>query len=175
MLDSLLVFRRFSRTKTGRAVYIQTWRGTRYRNPFFNAKAISITCFECVSAALFIRWAKRMRRISLSSPAVPYHFTISKTSRLFWAGNIVTEHRVCLIFCTTLSETFLVLRIRAGITINVVCRSSCKVPEFLSDFNVTWIFSTDSRKRNVRISDLMKIRPARTELFRAYRQTWRSY
>jgi hypothetical protein len=45
-----------------------------------------------------------------------------------------------------LSETFLVLRrMQRDIIINIH-RSLRKVPSLLSDFNQTWIFSTDFRK-----------------------------
>ena len=51
-----------------------------------------------------------------------------------------------LIFSTTLSETFLILRrIQRHITVNVH-RYSCRVSIFLSDFSETWIFSTVFRK-----------------------------
>jgi len=41
-----------------------------------------------------------------------------------------------------------------------------KYPLFLSDFNVTWIFSTDS-KNGPDISNVMRIRPMAAELFHA--------
>ena len=44
--------------------------------------------------------------------------------------------------------------------------SSCKVPLFLSDFNETWIFSIDFQE-NSKISNLIKIRSVRAELFHA--------
>ena len=54
--------------------------GARSRNNFCRRKAISIIHSECVSVALVIQHAKRMRRIILSSVAwlaVPYFTTLS--------------------------------------------------------------------------------------------------
>jgi len=45
-----------------------------------------------------------------------------------------------------------------------------KCPLFLSDFNETWIFSTEFRK-NTKISIFMKTRPVGAELIRADGQT----
>jgi len=49
----------------------------RSRNHSCPAKAISITCSECVSVALGIQYAIRMRRIILSPVAgrIPQHFS----------------------------------------------------------------------------------------------------
>jgi hypothetical protein len=56
----------------------------------------------------------------------------------------VFEHKTCvLIFSTNLSKTLHILRRIQWHTIIHVHRSSCKVPLLLSDFNDTWIFSTD--------------------------------
>jgi hypothetical protein len=52
----------------------------RSRKHCTGVKAISITYSECVSVALVIQNAKRMRRIILSSvacPALPYVYTLS--------------------------------------------------------------------------------------------------
>ena len=57
-----------------------TYIEARSRNHCCGAKTISITYSECVSVALVIQHAKRMRRIKLSSvacPAVPFSSTLS--------------------------------------------------------------------------------------------------
>jgi hypothetical protein len=53
---------------------------TRSRNHCCSGKAISITYSECLSVALVIQHAQRMRRIILSSvacPGLPYSSTLS--------------------------------------------------------------------------------------------------
>ena len=52
-------------------------------------------------------------------------------------------------------------------------RLHAKYPLFLSDFNHTWILSTDSQK-NIDVSDFMKIRPVGADLLHADGQTLRS-
>jgi hypothetical protein len=42
-----------------------------------------------------------------------------------------------------------------------------KYPLLLSDFNETWIFSTDFEGKNIQISNFIKIRPVGAELFHA--------
>jgi hypothetical protein len=64
-------------------------------------KAISITYSECVSVALVIQHAKRMRRIILSSEAcvaAPCFSTLSHKQRFL---EKVTEHKVCVLSLST--------------------------------------------------------------------------
>jgi hypothetical protein len=83
-----------------------------------------------VSVASVIHHAKCMRCIILSSvacPAVPYFYTLSHKRHDF--QKIVTENEMCvLMFSTTLSGTFLILRRIERDSIINVHRSSCKVP-----------------------------------------------
>ena len=77
-----------------------------------------------------------------------------------------------------LSEKFFILRrIKRDIIKNVYW-SSCKVPppppSFLSNFNDTWIFSKDLKKKEkkkAQMSNFMKIRLPETDLLHAEGQT----
>ena len=74
------------------------------------------------------------------------HFFLNGTT---FGKKKVTEHKMCvLIFSTSFfsSETFLILRINERDMIKNVYCLRVKYPLFLSDFNETWIFSTDFRK-----------------------------
>ena len=92
----------------------------------------------------------------------------------FSGGRGIIEHKIMcvLIFSTTFSETFFILRRIQSDIITNVHRSACKVPIILSDFNETGIFSTDFQK-NAQISNFMQIHPMGAELFHADGQTIR--
>ena len=64
---------------------------------------MSIIYSECVSVALVIQHAKRMRRIILSSVicrALPYFSALSH-KRHDLRGKKVTEYKVCVLICST--------------------------------------------------------------------------
>jgi len=95
-----------------------------------------MTYSECLSVALVIPHAKRMRRILLSSvacPAVPYFSTLSHKNHKF--RKKVTEHKMYVLLPLQLSsEIFIIPRIIKHDIIVNVHRSSCKVPAILFIF-----------------------------------------
>jgi len=102
----------------------------------FQWKAISVTYSVCVSLVLFIQYAKRMRRIIVSSMAclaVSYFFTCS------YKWHDIREKKLlkvkCVsIFSTSFSETFLFLRRNQRDIIINVPRFSSNVPIILTRF-----------------------------------------
>jgi hypothetical protein len=108
----------------------------RSRNLFCRGKARRIACSKCVSVALVIQHAKRMRRITLTSAAclaLSCLYTLHHKRHDFWRKVNECKIRV-LIFSTTFSKTFLILRrIQRGIFVNLP-RSSCKRLVFLVKF-----------------------------------------
>jgi hypothetical protein len=89
--------RRMKNVKT-ETVYVYRNNEARSRNHCCHWKASISTYSECVSVALVIRHAKRMRRIILSSvacPVVPYFTTLSqktawlkKKTKTYWKENV---------------------------------------------------------------------------------------
>jgi hypothetical protein len=103
-------------------------------NHFCRTKTICITYSECVSAALVIWHAKRMRRIIVSSVAcltLPY-FSESSHKRHDFRKKLLNIKCVFRFSLQFLSETFLILkRIQPHTIINVglhvKCRYSCDI------------------------------------------------
>jgi hypothetical protein len=89
------------------------------RNRCYRGNAITYS--ECVSVALVIQHAKRMRRIILSSVAclTLLYFSTLSHKRHDFRKNVI-EHKTCLLIVSTFSETFLNLRrTERGSIINV--------------------------------------------------------
>jgi len=104
----------------------------RWRNRFCRAKRLNITCPQCVSIALLIQHSKRMRRIILSP------VTIFRKKN--WTLKLCFDFRdnFFLKYFSFWEEIIQMLWTYRGLNGNY--------PLFLSDFNETWIFSTDFRK-----------------------------
>jgi hypothetical protein len=133
----------------------------------------------CVSVALVIQHAKRMRHIMWSSVtcvAVQYFSTWSHKRHHIRKKSLNIK---CVFWFSLqlLSNTFLVLRRSERDIIINVHRSSCKVTVILVGFK--WTLKCRYRVlKNTQISNFMKIRPMGAEFFYADsqtdRQTWRS-
>ena len=127
----------------------------------------------CVFVALGIWPAMRMRHIvmrGLPRSTVFFHIilfingTIFKKKKSYWAQNVF------LFSVQNLSETFFILRLIERHMTKMYIGLYVKYRLLLSDFNETWIFSTDFRK-NPQISNFMKIRPVGAEIFHAEGRT----
>jgi len=122
----------------------------------------------CVSVGLFSHHAKRMPRIilwSVACPALPYIFTLSHKWHDFRKKYYSTQN-VCFDFLYIFCENFLFLRRIQRDAILNVHRSSCKVPILLVRFEIDLNF-LDRFLKNTQISNFMKIRSLRAELFHA--------
>jgi hypothetical protein len=104
----------------------------RSRNHCCRGKVINITYSACVSVALLIQHAKRMRRIILSSVvclALPYLSTLSHKWYGFRKG--IIEHKMCVSF--RLKHLSFYKRIEPDIIVNLR-RFSCEVAIILVRF-----------------------------------------
>jgi len=82
----------------------------------------------------------------------------------FWTRNAISFPLQSLL------EPFLILRRNELDMIINLYRSLCKVLSLTSNFNENWIFSADFQNTHL-MSNFMKIRPVRAELFHADGQT----
>jgi hypothetical protein len=106
----------------------------RSRNHWCRWKSISITYFECVSVALVIQHAKRMRRI-IMWPVRFYHiFPHYLLNGTIFGETLLNIKHVLWFSLQLLSETFLILRRFQRHIITNVHSSSCKVPDILVIF-----------------------------------------
>jgi len=113
-----------------------------------NWKAISITYFECVFLALCVQREMRVPHVvvcGLSGCTIFY--TWANKGQGF--RKKVIEHKMCvLIFSTTLSKIFFILRRSKRDMIKMLIGHYEKCPFFLPNFNESWTFS----KNNYQIS-----------------------
>ena len=126
-------------------MYVKRNTEARSRNHGWRRKAKSITYSECVSLALVIRHAKRMRFIVLSSVASMAVVYFSKQP-FFGGGGELLEHKITWFSLQILSGLFPILnRVQWG-TLQVHT-SSCKVAVILVSNRILIIFNRFFRKK----------------------------
>jgi hypothetical protein len=98
-------------------------------NQFSSGKAKIITYSVCVFIALIMQHAKRMRHIVIAACPTLLNVSTLSHKRHVFRKKKVTEYEMCvLIFSTTFSETFLIIRRTERYIIENCYWSSCKVP-----------------------------------------------
>jgi hypothetical protein len=134
--------------QTRQPMYVQRNLEARSCNHCCSGKAISITYCECVSVALGILHAMRMRRIAICSlprSTIFFHI-ISQTARFsgkksYWTQNSYFEFSTTFV-CSISHSKKKWARYDPKMYIGLYV----KYRLFLSDFNITLIFSTCFRK-----------------------------
>jgi hypothetical protein len=117
---------------------------TESRSRYYYCCAKSLLHIMTVFVALVIQLAKLMRRVILSTlacPGVPYFSTLSHKWHNF-RKEVFFYIKCVLIFSTKFFWNVSIRKIRRD-----VCQNICVgLYLILSDFNQTWVFSTDFRK-----------------------------
>jgi hypothetical protein len=154
--------------------------GARSRNHRCRGKATSITYSECVcvSVALVIEQAARMRRIILSlvtCPAVPYFSTLSHKRHDFWKKKLLNIKCVFWFSLQLLSEIFLILRTIERYTVMNLHRSSCRVSVILVKLQWSLNFLDRSSKKysNIKFHENPSSGSPAVPCGRTDVQTWR--
>jgi len=164
-----VVFQQFEHT-TVQAVYVQRNTDARPRKHCCSLKAIGITYSLCVSVALGIQNAQRMR-MRHPRPVwlhnILQHYLLNGT--ILGRGGLLGIKFVLVFFILqrwSVTLFFNLRRTEQDVIIAVPYRSARAGPLVVSDFNGTWILSTDFRESS-RSSNFLNIRPVGTELFHA--------
>ena len=117
----------------------------RSQNQCCSETAITITYFSlCVCACSLVYPARKayVSCLLLSPGSTIFSDIISQTARF----SLLNRQCVFWFSLRFLLQTFLTLRTLQRDIVMHVNTSTCKYRSFLSDFNDTWIFSTDFRK-----------------------------
>ena len=140
-----------------------------------NYEAISVTYSECVSVFLpslsGIQIAPYLHRIILCSVAclVVHYFSVLFHNQQDFQGKNLERKTSVLIFSTSLSETFLILRrVKPDVIINVSRSSMISTRYSSQSFTLKFLCRIS---KSPQISNLMKIRFVGAELLNADGQT----